>query len=115
MTFTRPSPRAEQLLLWAFVGLAVIARFIHLDSDPKFEYWIFYVEDEGRWIETARNLALFGELSAQGNTLIVVTHEEEIARHACRILRIRDGNIASDERSPRRDSGLAPAGGGGRP
>ena len=60
-------------------------------------------------------LALFGELSAQGNTLIVVTHEEEIARHACRILRIRDGNIASDERSPRRESGLAPAGAGGRP
>ena len=66
MTFARPSPRAEQLLLWAFVGLACIARFIHLDSDPKFEYWIFYVEDEGRWVETARNLALFGELRLYG-------------------------------------------------
>ena len=66
MTITRPTPRTEQLLLWAFVGLAVSARFVHLDSDPKFEYWIFYVEDEGRWIETARNLALFGELRLYG-------------------------------------------------
>jgi putative ABC transport system ATP-binding protein len=43
-------------------------------------------------------LALFGQLSRQGNTLIVVTHEEDVAKHARRILRIRDGLIASDER-----------------
>jgi len=43
-------------------------------------------------------MALFEDLSRQGNTLIVVTHEEEVARHARRILRIRDGNIAADER-----------------
>jgi putative ABC transport system ATP-binding protein len=42
-------------------------------------------------------LALFDELSRKGNTLIVVTHEEAVARHARRILRIRDGLIASDE------------------
>lgn len=42
-------------------------------------------------------LALFSELARQGNTLIVVTHEEDVARHAQRILRIRDGLIASDE------------------
>ena len=42
-------------------------------------------------------MALFEDLAGKGNTIIVVTHEEEIARHARRILRIRDGNIASDE------------------
>jgi len=42
-------------------------------------------------------MALFGQLSGAGNTIILVTHEEDIARHARRILRIRDGLIASDE------------------
>jgi putative ABC transport system ATP-binding protein len=41
-------------------------------------------------------MALFEDLYAQGNTLIVVTHEEEIARHARRIVRLRDGLIESD-------------------
>jgi len=40
---------------------------------------------------------LFESLSDKGNTIIVVTHEEDIARHARRIVRIRDGLIASDE------------------
>ena len=42
-------------------------------------------------------MALFEVLSRKGNTIFVVTHEEDIARHARRILRIRDGLIASDE------------------
>ncbi|MSU59603.1 MAG: ABC transporter ATP-binding protein [Pedosphaera sp.] len=43
-------------------------------------------------------MALFEELSRKGHTIIVVTHEEDIARRARRIVRIRDGLIASDER-----------------
>jgi putative ABC transport system ATP-binding protein len=38
------------------------------------------------------------ELWRGGNTMVVVIHEEEVARHSRRILRIRDGLLASDER-----------------
>ncbi len=42
-------------------------------------------------------MALFEDLYEQGNTLIVVTHEEDIALHARRIVRLRDGLIESDQ------------------
>jgi len=42
-------------------------------------------------------MALFENLYRQGNTIILVTHENDIARHAHRIIHIRDGRIASDE------------------
>jgi len=43
-------------------------------------------------------MALFQELHAEGKTVILVTHEEEIARHAERVIRFRDGHIVSDQR-----------------
>lgn len=45
----------------------------------------------------AEIMGLFEVLSEKGNTIIVVTHEELVARHAQRIIRILDGCIASDE------------------
>jgi putative ABC transport system ATP-binding protein len=46
-------------------------------------------------------LALFEELAQSGNTIIVVTHEEAVARDARRIVRILDGLIASDQKVER--------------
>jgi putative ABC transport system ATP-binding protein len=42
-------------------------------------------------------MALFENLYRQGNTIILVTHENDIAQHAHRIIHIRDGKIASDQ------------------
>lgn len=43
-------------------------------------------------------MQLFGRLHSQGNTLIVITHEAEVARYADRIIYIRDGKIEKEER-----------------
>lgn len=45
-------------------------------------------------------MRLLDNLHKQGNTIIVVTHERDIALHANRVLSILDGEIASDERVP---------------
>lgn len=44
-------------------------------------------------------MALFEEIHNHGNTIILVTHEEDIARHAKRIVRLRDGVIETDEQN----------------
>lgn len=44
-------------------------------------------------------MELFDEIHRQGNTVIVVTHEEDIAERAHRIIRLRDGMVESDERT----------------
>jgi len=48
-------------------------------------------------------MALFAELNRSGRTIIMVTHDEEVAAHARRILRVRDGLIVADEIAPPRD------------
>ena len=44
-------------------------------------------------------LALMDDLHAKGNTIILVTHEDELAQHAARVIRLRDGKIVSDARN----------------
>lgn len=43
-------------------------------------------------------MALFARLHEQGNTIILVTHEPDIAAHAHRVIRLRDGKIEKDEK-----------------
>ncbi|WP_376777583.1 ABC transporter ATP-binding protein [Flavobacterium covae] len=45
-------------------------------------------------------MRLFDEIHANGNTVILVTHEEDIAQHAHRIIRLKDGLIESDQLNP---------------
>jgi len=41
-------------------------------------------------------MAVFAQLHAAGNTIIMVTHEADIARHCARVVRMRDGSIELD-------------------
>ncbi len=49
---------------------------------------------------SAEIMNLFDEIYRKGNTVIVVTHEEDIARHAKRIIRLMDGQVAADTVNP---------------
>ena len=48
-------------------------------------------------VASADALALFDELHEQGRTIVLITHEAEVAERARRIIRVRDGRILSDE------------------
>jgi putative ABC transport system ATP-binding protein len=64
---------------------------------------------------TADVLELFDDLNSAGRTLVVITHEEEVAAHAKRVVRMRDGRVLNDARiagplgpPPRRLSAATP-------
>ena len=44
-------------------------------------------------------MGLFEKLHAEGNTIVMVTHEDDISRYAHRIVRLRDGIVESDEKN----------------
>ncbi|HEX4130434.1 MAG TPA: ABC transporter ATP-binding protein [Pirellulales bacterium] len=68
-----------------------------LINDP---YFVLADEPTGNLdtATTAEILALFDELNKAGKTIIIVTHEEEVAQRAKRIVRLRDGLVQSDVR-----------------
>jgi len=47
---------------------------------------------------TAEVMALFARVNAEGRTVVLITHEDEVATYARRVVRLRDGRIVSDER-----------------
>jgi putative ABC transport system ATP-binding protein len=47
---------------------------------------------------TAEIMALFAQINAEGRTVVIITHEDEVASFATRVVRLRDGRIQSDER-----------------
>ncbi|MCR4313170.1 MAG: macrolide ABC transporter ATP-binding protein, partial [Candidatus Roizmanbacteria bacterium] len=44
-------------------------------------------------------MSIFEKLNNQGHTIVMITHESDIAKHAKRIIHIKDGKIEKDERN----------------
>ena len=48
---------------------------------------------------TAEVMDVFSELNAEGRTVVLITHEDDVAKHAKRIIRLRDGSVIDDHRA----------------
>ena len=61
-----------RIAAWSTVAAALIGvllRIVRLDADPYYYAWVGYITDEGRWVETARSLVLYGDPSTYGFNL----------------------------------------------
>jgi putative ABC transport system ATP-binding protein len=72
-----------------------------LVNDP---YFILADEATGNLDSVTTNeiLKLFRRLNDEGRTIIMVTHEDDVAQHARRVVRLRDGLLQSDEQNKQR-------------
>jgi putative ABC transport system ATP-binding protein len=56
---------------------------------------------------SAEVMGLFARINGEGRTVVIITHEDEVASFASRVVRLRDGRIQSDERRGLRNGGAA--------
>jgi putative ABC transport system ATP-binding protein len=48
---------------------------------------------------TSEVMGIFEQLNAEGRTVVLITHEDDVAAYANRVIRLRDGQIVDDQRS----------------